>query len=175
MAKQLSFEGKQFRKQACFGGQLLKGNAREARPIDSKLPLHLVLRSHGKISMRNPHLYRKIQDAVEQTAKKYGVRIYEWANVGNHAHFVLRVTKRQLWSSFIRELTGKIALQAKRFGKSGEPFWIFKPFTRVVNGWRKAFRQVKDYVTLNRHEAEGVIKRGDVKNLQELYAIWRDA
>lgn len=175
MAKQLSFQGRAFKRDDCFGGQLLKGNARASRPIDSKLPLHLVLRSHGKVSMRNPHLFKKIEDAVEQTARKYGVRIYEWANVGNHAHFVLRVTKRQLWSSFIRELTGRIALLAKKTAKSKERFWLYKPFTRVVNGWRKAFRQVKDYVTLNRHEAEGVISRGDVKNSRELYAIWGDA
>lgn len=165
---QLAFKG--FDRRTTFGGQLLKGNARTARPIDSKLPLHLVLRSHGKVSMRSPRLYKRVQELVERVTKKYGVTLYEWSNVGNHLHFVIRVTKRQLWSSFIRELTGRIALAAN----TKERFWIYKPFTRVVMGWRKAFRQVKDYVTLNRHEAEGVIKRGDVKNLRELYAIWAD-
>lgn len=165
---QLAFEG--FKRKTVFGGQLLKGNARQARPIDSKLPLHLVLRSHGRVSMRGPKLYGRVHAIVEQITQKYGVTLYEWANVGNHLHFVIRVTKRQLWSAFIRELTGRIALAARSRGK----FWIYKPFTRVVHGWRQAFRQVKDYVTLNRHEAEGGIKRGDVKNLRELYAIWSE-
>lgn len=168
---QMSFGGKAFRRKLCFGGQLLKGNARQARPIDTKLPLHLVLRSHGRASLRSPQLFNKVSAMVERTSKKYGVRIYEWANVGNHIHLLIRVTKRPLWSAFIRELTGKIARAA---GKTNEKFWIYKPFTRVVPGWQKAFRSVKDYVTLNRHEAEGVIKRGDVKNLRELYAIWAD-
>lgn len=171
MAKQMSFGGNAFKQKLCFGGQLLKGNAREARPIDTKLPLHVVLRSHGKVSLRSPSLYRHVSEMVERTAKTYGVRIYEWANVGNHLHLLVRVTKRQLWSAFIRALTGKIARAAK---KTKERFWIYKPFTRVIKGWQKAFRSVRDYVTLNRHEAEGVIKRGDVKNLRELYAIWAE-
>lgn len=172
MAKQLAFRDSAFKKRIVFGGQLLKGNARESRPTNSKLPLHLVLRSHGRISMRNPLLFNAINEIVERVARKYGVKVYEYANAGNHIHLLIRVTKRQLWSAFIREITGRIALKTKRFGRT--KFWIYKSFTRVVSGWKKAFNSVRDYVTLNRHEADGAIKRGDVKNLRELYAIWSE-
>ena len=45
MAKQLVFPGFEKLMKADFGGDLLKGNAREQRPISNKRPMHLVMRS----------------------------------------------------------------------------------------------------------------------------------
>lgn len=170
--RQMSFAGKAFKREDRFGGSLLKGNARTKRTLDTKLPLHVVLRSTGEVSMRLPKLYAKVNAMVEESARKHGVTLYEYANVSNHLHLLVRVKSRRAWSSFIRELAGRIALLARTIKRT--TFWAYKPFTRVVRGWRKAFRSARDYVTLNRHEAEGVIKRGDVKNLRELYEIWGD-
>ena len=55
-----------------------------------------------------------------------------------------------------------------------ESFWLYRPFTRIVRSWHKAYRDVKAYVYLNQLEAEGLINRNDTKALQELRAIWDD-
>lgn len=178
MTKQLRFEGKHFQQTDRFGGSLLKGNAREKRPLNSKLPLHLVLRAdvQGLQSMRHPQRFGMINKKVTDTAAKYGVRIYEYANVGNHIHLLVRVPKLSLWGAFIRELTGRIAHYMQDLGgrKKGRKFWLHKPFTRVVRGWRKAFVSLKEYVILNQWEADGNISRKDALTLKDLRRIWSE-
>lgn len=154
--------------------------------------------------MRLPLVFKKVNAQVEKTARKYGVTIYQYANVGNHLHILMKISRRSRWSAFIRELTGRIAqlvseiledfvanLGAKasnRLGKASdkaavrgtkkaklsvdESFWLHRPFTRVVRGWRKAFQIAKEYVQLNQLEADGMIRRSETKTLKDLRAIW---
>ena len=89
------------------------------------------------------------------------MRVYEYANCGNHLHALVRIPRRSRWSAFIRELTGRIA---RRTGVR----WMHRPFTRVVNGWRKAYRAVKAYVQLNRLELDEGLSRADARELQNL-------
>lgn len=168
--KQLEFEDLRKPKDA-FGGSLLKGNPKGKRPLDSKLPILLTLRAI-KGGMRLPKAFGKIDHAVNRCAEKYGVRIYEYANVGNHLHFVLKIPRRHSWAGFIRELTGEIAALMKQLFVIEEKFWMYRPHTRVVQGWRKAFNIAKMYVHLNVLEAEGFIHRKHTKNLKDLRAIF---
>jgi REP element-mobilizing transposase RayT len=175
---QLGFEGASFQKKICFGGSLLKGNAREKRPIDTKMPLHLVLRAQvdkGR-SMLSPVCYNEIHSTIKNTAKKYGVTLYDYANVGNHLHFLIRVTNRHVWGAFIRELTGRIAqiTQGISGREKGRKFWIHKPFTRVVQGWGKAFKLMKEYITLNLWEATGNLPRKEFKTLKQLREFYAE-
>ena len=152
------------RRELAFGGTLLKGNnPKVRRPIDSKLPIHLVLKSSqavGEKSLRKGRRLRDVETTVRRTAKKYGVRIYEYGNSGNHLHILLKVHKRFLWKPFICELTGRIAALVVGFAKGkGQKFWDFRPFTRVVAGWGRSYRLVKDYVALNGLEALGIVSR----------------
>lgn len=64
-----------------FGGSKLKGNARAARPLDSKYPIHLTLRAHKSV-MRLPKTFVIVERIIEEAAKKYGVTIFRRANVG---------------------------------------------------------------------------------------------
>src|SRR5262249_36517623 len=98
-AKQLSFDDKAFKKPGdCFGGSLVKGNnPKTKRPLESKLPIHLTLRSKKSV-MRLPKNFRAVGLAIENTSKKYGVRIYERANVGNHLHMVIKIPSLQRWA-----------------------------------------------------------------------------
>jgi REP element-mobilizing transposase RayT len=177
--KQLSFAAKGLEKpKVAFGGHSFKTNAKSKRPISSKLPIHLVMRTDGrKFSMRKPRAFRIVDRIVDQTAEKYRVRIYEFANVGNHLHMVIKLPHLREWAKFIRELSGRIAqeMQELRGPEKGEKFWIFKPFTRVVASWGKAYRDCCDYVILNRLEGEGHICRSATKRLSELRALfgWR--
>ncbi|MGE3684370.1 MAG: transposase [Bdellovibrionales bacterium] len=124
-----------------------------------------------------PKMFTLVSGITMSTARKYGIRIYEQANVGNHIHLLVRVGKVRLWAAFIRELTGKIAQAAMTAGviSKEQRFWRYRPFTRIVQGWGKAFRTVKEYVYLNHLEAEGFISRKDTKTLKDLRSIWGDS
>lgn len=154
------------RQNMSFGGSLLKGHAKCQRPVDSKKPLHLVLRSQHPISLRSPSVFGEVNLLMKNTAEKYGMRIYEFANVGNHLHVLMRVTKRHLWAAFIREVTGLIATLMRN--KRDEKVWAHKPFTRVVQGWRRDFENVRTYVFLNELEGGCVIDANQKSTLQKL-------
>lgn len=146
--------------QRFFGGSLLKrSHAKRSRPLTTKLPLHLVLKSSQArgsrflLNSRNAHVVFRITNAM---GKKYGVRIYEYANAGDHLHMLIKLSNRHLWRPFIRELTGRIAMHvtgAKKGDGQKKSFWDQRPFTRIVDGWRRAYRIAKDYVALNQLEA----------------------
>lgn len=166
------------RPQDCFGGSLLKSHPKTRRPLASKLPIHLVLRSRSS-RMRLPKTFLEVNQIVTMTAKKCGVTIYSYANVGNHLHLVIRILSVRRWSAFIRELTGRIAqfilAGLGNSKKDEETFWAHRPFTRIVRGWQRAFRSIIQYVSLNRLEADGFISRKEIKTLQDLNRLWADS
>ena len=120
-----------------------------------------------------PKAYGRVHVLVHETARKYGFKVYEYANAGNHLHLIVRVTDRRKWAAYIRELTGRIALAAGRRKAGG--FWRHRPFTRVIRSWRQAFQWACDYVELNRLEAEGFIKRAEIGNMRKLRLLFSDA
>jgi REP element-mobilizing transposase RayT len=164
--KQLSFLGVGLDKPRVeFGGDLLKNsNAKTQRPLDSKLPVHLVLRSKQSI-MRLPKNLLFVNSTIEKVCKKHGVRLYEFANVGNHLHLLIKIPKRSTWAAFIRELTGRIAYKLKLK-------WDKLPFTRLVAGWRKAYQIAKDYVVINGMEASGYATREQIRFIRNLEEFW---
>ncbi len=171
-AKQQSFEGTGLKKpSAMFGGSLLKGNPKGKRPLDSKLPILITLRAEKSL-LRTPKAHGKVNKLVYDTAKKYGVRVYEFENVGNHLHALVRVPRLSLWAPFIRELTGQIAQAVGEIFPLSGKFWKFRPHTRIVQGWKKAYQIAKDYIFLNQLEAEGLINRREIKTLKDLRAIF---
>ncbi len=199
--KQLSFDSKDFFKpNAEFGGSLLKSHPNTKRPLSTALPLHLCLRANFS-TLRLPKNYGKVHKEIYRCAKKYGIKIYKYANVGNHLHLLIRLTKLKLWAKFIRELTSSIAKIANKSinqritsgitnrqiksdqsanerdqieSKGEKKFWKHRPFTRIIQGWGKAFKTMKDYVYLNQIEAEGHISRKDIKTLKDLRHLFDD-
>jgi REP element-mobilizing transposase RayT len=153
-----------------FGGMYLKNyNANCKRPMDSKKALHVVVRSEkatGEKSFKNKNNEARIWQIVSEQALKCGVRIYAYANGGNHLHIVLRVKNRSDYSAFIRSITGLIA---RHIGKSerGKPFkresggklktkfWDGRPFTRIVSFGKTEFHSTKSYLLRNTLEAIG--------------------
>ncbi len=169
-AKQFEFDERFLKKPGdAFGGSLLKGNPKRARPLESKLPIHLTLRAKDSV-MRTGKNFAVVNAQVYATAKKYGVSIYRYANVGNHLHLVIKLSRRHRWAPFIRELTGRIA----QLMRATQGFWLYRPHTRIVRGWKKAFQIAKEYVYLNELEAQGWIKRSETKALKDLRAIFAD-
>lgn len=143
-----------------FGGSLLTSHPKTKRPLDSKFATHLVLRANQS-RLRRPGQLHKVNEMVRTISKKHGVRLYEYANAGNHLHLLLKLRNRRSWAAFIRELTGRIAqVTGTR--------WAHRPFTRIVRGWKKPYLIVKEYVRLNLMEAEGYMSRERFKRLRAL-------
>ena len=176
--KQESFEGEGFLKSRdCFGGSLLKtSNAKTARPLDSKLPIHMVLRS-AKGGLRLPKTFNGVNEIVDRSCRKHGVTVYKYANVGNHIHLLIKIPQRRRWNAFIRELTGKIAqfVSVNSGITIDGKFWAQRPFTRIVKGWKKAFRIAYNYVWLNELESQGHISRVQIKTLRDLRDIFESS
>lgn len=176
--KQFAFKGKGFEKpRDWFGGNIVgeskKTNPKTKRPLSSKLPIHLTLRTDTKNSMRKPQAFGLVHKILVRTMKKHGVTLYDYSNVGNHLHILLKIPHVRRWPAFIRELTGRISqeMQGLKGPQKGEKYWPYRPYTRVVQGWKKAFRIVKEYIHLNDLEAEGFISRRDFRRLADLRAF----
>jgi REP element-mobilizing transposase RayT len=148
-----------------YGGSLstTRANRASARPLSTKHSMHLVLRSSKAkgqwsfLKSKNDQIVRKL---VDKFGKRYGVRIYSLANVGNHLHLQIRLTNRHTYNSFIRAITGAIALQITgrtRWAKGGAEkvkFWDYRPFTRIVTSLREILN-LKDYIHVNALEGFG--------------------
>lgn len=143
-----------------YGGVLrkvLKG--RGARPLATKSTMHLVLRSsRAKGPWRFQANRNKWLPIVRKFAQKYGVKILGHGDPGNHIHLHVQLSNRHAYKRFIRAVTSAIAMAitgASRWKKINFKFWDYRPFTRVVIG-RRGFLAARDYVLINKLEAQGV-------------------
>lgn len=149
------------------GGSLFNTRAgrRQRRPLDSKNSMHLILRSSkaiGDLSFKKPKNTKKIMFYVVKFSHKYGIKIISLANVGNHLHFHIKLSKISTYKPFIRALTGAIAISITgknrwQGDKTKLRFWDYRPFTRVVYGF-KAFLNLKNYIEVNQLEGLGVLR-----------------
>lgn len=135
-----------------FGGSLAKGKRKLARPLKTKSPIHLVLKSnrHDLITYRTHIAARLIRDT-----QKNAVRIHHHAVNFNHMHLLISFKQREAYKKFIRAFTAAIA------NLVGKGMWSFLPYTRIAT-WGREFRFLLNYVSLNRLEAEGLSIRYQV-------------
>lgn len=139
-----------------FGGALLKGNPRSARPLSTKRPVHLVMRSSmaiGRKSFLIPERAARIEEMVRRLGKHQGVKVYRFANGGNHLHLLVLPRSRKAFHNFVRSVSGVAARLSlgKERGKAivltkanlkrparkdaalESQFWDARPFTRIVS------------------------------------------
>ncbi len=110
-AKQINL----FKKESLsYGGDLQtkrKGRA-YARPLSTKQTMHLTLRStkaKGKMSFLR---YKKeIQALLKKFAHKNNIQLVSSANVGNHLHLQIKLSRRDNYKPFIRAITAAIAMK----------------------------------------------------------------
>jgi REP element-mobilizing transposase RayT len=150
-----------------FGGALLKGNAKVARPLSTKEPVHLVLKSAqaiGAKSMLHTYNVNRIDKIIRTHAKLCRIRIYHLVNVGNHLHLVIKLDDRKEFSKFIKTITGLIArhvLKAQRgpavelstAARKKTQFWVARPFTRLI-AWGRDYGHIKRYMKKNINDAK---------------------
>ncbi len=95
-----------------FGGSLLVGKRKTPRPINTKEPIHFVLRSQfagGRRSFRITKNLKFIESILNKAASKYGIRIYRKAIQSNHIHLIIKVPSKYAYKCFISVISGKIA------------------------------------------------------------------
>jgi len=140
------------------GGGTRTGRRKVRRPLDSRRPLHLVLRSskaRGEFSFLRPHHRAAVDGIIARSTKRFGVRVERFANVGNHLHLMLRFRHRVCFQNFLRVVTCLIAraVTGAVRGQSFGSFWDALAFTRVVQS-SQAERILRSYIEANVVEAE---------------------
>jgi REP element-mobilizing transposase RayT len=182
--KQLSFQKTRRQHRYCHGGSLRQARAgRGGRPLSRKDPVHLVLKANKDTVKGGFRLHRRfalIHHLLQKYKTKFFIKVEQVSIQGDHIHLLIRITRRSQCLNFFRVLPGQIA---QRFGKEGlltftvprsvtdtpttpaiqqrpraktKSLWRFRPFTRVVKGWRP-YQMVKAYIQLNEKEALGEI------------------
>jgi REP element-mobilizing transposase RayT len=176
---------------SAHGGGLSQGKRKSFRPVDPKQALHVVLRSskaRGALSMLHPRHCNPVESFVRKTATRWGVRLYRYANVGNHIHLLIQVPTREAWKSFSRELSGGIAqivtgaqkgsaLSRSKDTSTAESakrgFWDHLLYTRIVSFGRD-FKGMCRYFIKNLFEAAGVPVKRLFEQGQRLLIVEKD-
>jgi REP element-mobilizing transposase RayT len=144
------------------GGQTRKGRRKIMRPFDPKQPLHLVLKSSratGTQSMLRARYKTQIEELTHKIAKKRGVQLLQYVNVGNHLHALVLCRRRPAFRAFLRELAGAIAclMTGARKGLPSR-FWDQPVYTRIVS-WGREIKNLEQYFIKNLFEAAGLFTR----------------
>jgi hypothetical protein len=146
-----------------FGGSKFSNyNPKTARPLAAKTPIHVVLRS----PMAKGHLSllffdKEIKKIIKKQSESNQIQVYDFANAGNHLHFVCVMKSIRGWKTFIRAVSGLIArlvLKAERGSAVGAKFWQGRPWTRIMT-WGRAYKSIKKYLSLNKTEAFGFSRK----------------
>lgn len=171
-ARQLSFNShkvfKDFASRLEHGHGVRQGKRKLSRPFDSKKSMHITLRSakaRGKWSFLHRRNDKKIQRALYRYAVQFNIKIYRFANVGNHLHILLKGQSKREFQSFLRTFSGvvpRVVMNAKK-GKPGEgvhrgkrKFWDGLTYSKLIV-WGKQFQNTSQYVLKNTLEAFGIL------------------
>jgi len=87
---------------------------------------------------------------IEGASRRFKIRVYRYANSGNHIHLLVGCRKRGHFQNFLRLLAGQIAFTITR-AKKGNPvgrFWDTLAYTCIVN-WGRHYRNVRAYLESN--------------------------
>jgi REP element-mobilizing transposase RayT len=95
-----------------------------------------------------------VREALRDMARRFGVRIYDFANVGTHLHLLIRARRREAFQAFLRSFTGIVArrVTGARRGKPSGAFFSGLAWSRVVN-WGRDYYGVRHYVFRNQIES----------------------
>jgi REP element-mobilizing transposase RayT len=142
------------------GGDIGKGKRKLARPLVTKRPMHLTLRS-SKARGTWSFLKRKgqIHLTMLDTADKFSIKILGFENVGNHLHLIIQGKSRRQIRAFLRVLPQKVMFLvtgAKKGNKQGR-FFDQIIYSRIVE-WGKDYTNLVSYFGKNAIEALGLTR-----------------
>jgi hypothetical protein len=138
------------------GGAVRRSRRKLERPVSTRRPMHLVLsskRACGEWSMRKHD--RAVRAALRAAARRFAVRVYDYANVGTHLHLLVRVRRREHFQGFLRSFAGIVArrVSGARRGRPIGRFFDALAWSRVV-GWGRDYYGVRHYIFRNTIEGE---------------------
>jgi REP element-mobilizing transposase RayT len=143
-----------------FGGSLLVGKRKSKRPLSTKNPIHLILKSNHKGVFAPGNI--SLEKLIFSQIKKFNIRIYQHAINWSHIHLVIKLHNQQDYKKFIRSITSimaqKIRAKLQKTDKAYEKVFELRPFTRVLK-WGRDFKITMSYQILNQLESLGMIKR----------------
>jgi REP element-mobilizing transposase RayT len=147
-----------------FGGNLQVGKRKSQRPLSTKVPLHLVLRS-SDYKIFNPR-EKMIHDLIASECKRYGIKLYSFSPNWTHMHLLIKIPSRETYNKFIRSFTAKLALKiSKALGKAISGLFDLRPYTKILS-WGRQFKKALQYQVLNQAEAKyGRAYREHVKTI----------
>jgi REP element-mobilizing transposase RayT len=160
MSAQFSFL--ELRQKDFFGGTQGAGKRKCRRPVVTKKPMHLVLKSsmaRGRYSLLHKRNSKFVSELVASLSSRWAVRIFEFSNNGNHLHLLIQARYRKGFRGFVRgvsAMTVRHVTACKKGRPLGKKFWDSIPFTRIV-AWGRSFLLAKNYVVQNQMEAAGVV------------------
>lgn len=174
-SQQLNFTKTHWQFRYNHGGILRKKRrGRKARPLSTKAPIHLVLKTEIKSlrrGLRSPLGFYLINHIIKKYARRFFVKVEQVSINHDHVHLLVRFSKRSFGQHFLRVVAGQIAQQFQKNGflaaknvtdtqntrAKTTKLWKYRPFTRVIQGW-KPYLIVRNYIQLNIKEASGAIK-----------------
>ncbi len=131
-----------------FGGSKLKGKRKSRRTLDSKRPIHLVLKATNDEQLLLNR--QKVTATLKRMADKFHIKIYSAAVNADHIHLVIKIPCRLMYTRWIRAFTGLLAKTIPGVK------WGLRPYSRIVS-WGRAFKSLLSYVQINRVEADRIV------------------
>ena len=101
---------------------------KSARPLSTKKPIHLILKSSHS-GLFNPGNL-KLERLIRTQAQKFHLRLYDIALNWTHIHLLFRAKDRKNYHKFIRSLTSALAIAIRKFMPELEEIFSLRPFTR---------------------------------------------
>ena len=147
-------EKREQKRRVTHGGEISRGKRKLKRPLSTKQWIHLVLKSdkaNGKLSLLAARNAKWIDRLINTKARKFGVEVKDFVNMGNHIHFEIRIINRMGFQNFLRSVTTMIArhVTGARKGKKFGKFWKDLAFTRVITSYME-LSHLQKYFTGNR-------------------------
>ena len=143
---------------------------RSRRPLSTKHPLHLTLRSDFAYGSRSLLKHRALIYSIgKKFSHRFGVKIYRQAICGNHIHLLVRGTTRIGLQNFFRVFSGHIAQQI--LGTA--PITAHersKVLGRVSGGGAPVDSELKRSLVKERHSKVG-LRKGCKKNQRQFWAL----
>lgn len=141
------------------GGSVRAGKRKIARPLDSKKPMHLVFRStkaRGEWSFLHRRNKGQVHLLMQETAERFGIKVFRFENVGNHLHLIVKGRTRRDLRKFLRVFPQRVMFLVTGACK-GNPqgrFFDAIAYSRVVQ-WGREFKILKTYLWKNAMEVLG--------------------
>ena len=139
-----------------FGGSLLIGKRKTKRPLSTKHPIHLVLKSCHK-GIFNPS-NQSLKNLIRQQAAKFNIKVYDQALNWSHIHLLIRLQHKGDYTKFIRSLTSILCEKGRIKRPELTQIFTLRPFTRIIS-WGRDFNCVLSYQVINQLESFGLVVR----------------